>query len=135
MLPPETLRPHRSLAAFGAITFLFFGGMALLSTVSQRPATLATTALIAAFALAGAWMAVAALVEHHVVTEVGLRFHPLIGRPREVNWHEVTDVRYSPGMQWFRVRGAGAEVRVSRIFQGLATFATMVLDKVDHSAI
>lgn len=131
----QTLTVPRGLGILGVVAFVFFGGMAGFSVAGHTRAPLMATALFAAFALAGGWMALAVLVERYVLSASGLSFRPLVGRIREVEWDDVRDLSHNQWMNWFSVRGRTQEIRVSSTFQPLSGFARAVLTHVDHAAI
>jgi PH (Pleckstrin Homology) domain-containing protein len=127
--PPSTL-------IIGLTVFAFFFGIAIVSNVyANKTATALTTAVFLGFAALALWLVVDYVVARHEVSDEGLSHRSLLGR-RDIKWAEVSSVRYSLAMKWFRLETrAGRIARVSVMLVGLPEFARLLLAKVPPGAI
>jgi hypothetical protein len=127
--PPSTL-------IIGLVVFGLFAGIAVVSNVSaNRTTSVFATAVFVGFAALALWLVADYFVGRHEVTDDGMSHGSLIGR-RQLKWAEVSGVRYSPTMKWFRLQTrSGRAARVSAMLVGLPEFARLVLEKVPATAI
>ncbi len=117
----------RSIRIIGIGGLLFFSAIAVLSsTASDTPP--AIPLLFLGFALIGAWLVAESFCVWHEITRQGITYRRLIGRGGHLRWSELRQVRYSPWMGVFVLRGSNGEtVRVSTLMTGLPEFARMIL--------
>ena len=72
----------------------------------------------------------------HRANPEGLRHVGPWSRSRFIAWSDVTSVRYSAMMQWFRVTGRdGTRIRVSQYLIGMPDFARLIKRHVPREAI
>src|SRR5262245_7918260 len=127
--PPSTL-------IIGLVVFALFAGIAVVSNVyANRTTSVFTTAVFVGFAALALWLVADYFVGRHEVSDEGMSHGSLAGR-RQFKWTEVSGVRYSLAMKWFRweIR-SGRVARVSAMLVGLPEFARLVLAKVPAGAI
>jgi hypothetical protein len=127
--PPSTL-------IIGLVVFALFAGIAVVSNVyANRTTSVFTTAVFVGFAALALWLVADYFVGRHEVSDEGMSHGSLTGR-RQFRWTEVSGVRYSPAMKWFRLEiRSGRAARVSSMLVGLPDFARLVLAKVPAGAI
>jgi len=116
--------------------FALFTGIAVVSNVhANRTTSVFTTAIFVGFAVLALWLVADYFVGRHVVSDDGMNHGGLTGR-RQFKWAEVSGVRYSPAMKWFRLETRSGQVtRVSAMLVGLPEFARLVLARVPAGAI
>lgn len=126
-----------STLGIGIAGFVFFAGIAVLSNVYRNSTTTWwTTAGFLGFAL----MAVITIAEYflarHEVSESGINYGTLLGRRGEMRWSELEQVRYSPLLNWFRLKSRTGQVaHISEMLIGLPEFARLVLQHVPPNSI
>ena len=127
--PPSTL-------IIGLVVFTFFAGIAVVSNVyANQTTSVFTTAVFVGFAALALWLLADYFAGRHEVSDDGMNHGSVTGR-RQVTWAEVSGVRYSPAMKWFRLQTrSGRVARVSAMLVGLPEFARLVLEKVPADAI
>src|SRR5579859_7937301 len=94
---------------------------------------------VAAFLAIGAlssWFLWEYRFTRHEVSEVGMNYATLFRGRGSFRWQDVESVRFSNINKWFKIRlRSGRPVRISGWLMGLPTFATLLLQHVDHNAI
>src|SRR4029450_4211426 len=126
--PPSTL--------LMLVVFALFAGIAVVSNVyANHTTSVFTTAVFVGFAALALWLVADYFVGRHEVSDEGMSHGSLTGR-RQFRWTEVSGVRYSPAMKWFRLEiRSGRAARVSAMLVGLPEFARLALAKVPAGAI
>src|SRR4030095_7018465 len=91
--PPSTL-------IIGVVVFALFAGITVVSNIYANSTTsVFTTAVFVGFAALALWLGGGACLAGH---DEGMSHGSLTGR-RQFKWTEVSGVRYSPAMKWFRL--------------------------------
>jgi hypothetical protein len=128
--PPSTL-------IVGALCFAFFAGITVISNVvPNRTTTWWTTSIFVGFAALSAPLVVAYFMTEHHLSEDGLAYMKALARRNYLRWSDLRDVRYAPGMKWFRLETRSGDVaRISVMLMGLPEFARLLLVHAPADAI
>jgi hypothetical protein len=128
--PPSTL-------IVGALCFLLFAGLAVVSNVvPNKTSTWWTTLIFAGFAMLSLPIVVSYFAADYRVSEDGLDYRTFFGTKKYLRWSELGDVRYATGMKWFRLEThSGVLARVSVMLMGLPEFARLLLEHTPHDVI
>jgi hypothetical protein len=121
----------------GAVCFLFFAGLAVVSNVvPNETATWWTTAGFLGFAMLSVPLVVGYFTADYQVSEDGLAYRTLFGRRKYLRWSDLYRVSYAPAMKWFRLEARSKDVaRVSSMLMGLPEFARLLLESTPAGAI
>ena len=119
------------------MSFAFFAGIAVISNVySNETTTVWTTSIFLGFAILSLLMIADYFQARHEVSDEGMNYGRLTGTRGILKWSEVANVRYAPGIKWFRLETRSGEVaRVSAMLVGLPEFARLVLAHAPPGAI
>jgi len=128
--PPSTL-------VIGAVTFLFFGVIAVISNVfANHTTTWWTTATFVGFALLALPIIAGYFGTRHEMSEQGLRYGRLFGSSRFMRWLELKRIRFNPLTKCFRLEShSGDSLSISVMLMGLPVFARLVLARAPREAI
>src|SRR5688572_1180553 len=121
--PPSTL-------VIGAVCFLFFASLAVISNVfANETTTWWTTSIFVGFALLSVALIVQYFTADYLLSEDGLSYRTLFGKRKFMRWSELQRVRYAAIMNCFRLEARSGEVaRVSTMLMGLPEFARLLLE-------
>jgi hypothetical protein len=128
--PPTTL-------IMGAVCFLFFAGLAIVSNgVPNETTTWWTTSIFVGFAILSAPIVVDYFMANHQVSEDGLAYRKLVGTRKYLRWSDLRDVRYASLMKWFRLETRSGDVaRIAIMLMGLSEFARLLLENAPDDVI
>ena len=124
-------------AVIGLAEFLFFATSAVISNVlANKTTSWWTTAIFLGFALLALPVVGDYFAARHEVSREGLLYGRLLGDGGFLCWDELSSVRFSSSMKWFRLETqSGTVVRVSVMLMGLPVFAQMILAYARSAAI
>jgi len=133
----QQLRHPVSTLIIGLAGFLLFAAIAVISNVfSNKTTSWWTTAIFLGFALLALPVVGDYFAARHEVSREGLLYGRLIGDGGFLCWDELSSVRFSSSMKWFRLETqSGTVVRVSVMLMGLPVFAQMILAYARSAAI
>lgn len=126
-----------STLVIGLVCAGFFAGLAIVSNVwSNKTTTIWTTLTFVGFALLSLPMIADYWFARHAVSDEGMEYGRMFGQRGSFLWSEVKQVRYAPGMKWFKIDlQSGTRVRVSAMLYGLPEFARLALQHVPSALI
>src|SRR5438045_8259992 len=136
----QQLRHPVSTLIIGLAGFLLFAAIAVISNVfSNKTTSWWTTAIFLGFALL-ALLALPVVGDYfaarHEVSREGLLYGRLLGDGGFLCWDELSSVRFSSSMKWFRLETqSGKVVRVSVMLMCLLVFAQMIVTYARSAAI
>ena len=133
----QQLRHPVSTLIIGLAGFLLFAAIAVISNVfSNKTTSWWTTAIFLGFALLALPVVGDYFAARHEVSREGLLYGRLLGDGGFLCWDELSSVRFSSSMKWFRLETqSGTVVRVSVMLMGLPVFAQMILAYARSAAI
>ena len=130
------MHPRRTLIVALASAGVFFTAAFLAHLFPTDIVSNWATIVFAVFGVASLAMGADYFLARHVISAAGIRYGRLSGQCRTMHWPDVTSVRYSSSMKWFRLESHGGQVaRVSAMLTGLPEFARLVLERVPKEAI
>lgn len=135
--PAGRLRHPVGILVVGVACTFFFLALAMASIVFDNgTGGWGVASAFSAFALAGGLMILEYYRARHECSSNGLTYARLFGRGGFIGWQNVTAIRYSDAMKWFRITAHTGEVaRISAMQKGLPHFAGLVLAHVHSPAI
>jgi hypothetical protein len=115
----------------------FFAALAVLSSLFPgRTGTPLISLVFAGFAALGVPLIAEYVFARHTLTAGGLHYGRMFGGRGSLRWADVTRVRYSESMKWFRLDTAGGGVvRISALLIGLPDLARDLLAQVPAAAL
>lgn len=135
--PPGHLRHPAGVLAIGVVCATFFVALAVASIAFDNgTGGWGVASAFLSFALAGGLMILEYCRVRHNCSSNGLTYARLFGKGGFIGWHNVSSIRYSESMKWFRITATTGEIaRVSAMLKGLPCFADLVLRHVHSPAI
>ena len=109
-LPGRAARKKPLVTAEGALLLRFGNGYRVLGYVSIGPGCLCAFVLI--LLLPGLYLVFFALRTRVECDEQKVRLHAMNGRVREVEWHEVGEVKHDQKSMWLSLIGPNGRARV-----------------------
>jgi heme/copper-type cytochrome/quinol oxidase subunit 4 len=137
--PADSRRLHHpaSTLIVGAVTFVFFAGIAVISNVyANRTTTWWTTVIFVGFAVMSVPIMLDYFLARHDVSDEGLSYGRMLGGRGYIKWSELHRVHYAPVLKWFRLETREGKVaRISAMLVGLPEFAQVLLRRAPPGAI
>ncbi len=125
-----------STLIIGLVTFILFGGVAIISNVYDATTSWWVTTILVGFALLSVPMIADYFFCRHEVSDVGLSYGHMTGTRGYLLWSQVSRVHYSKLMKWFRIETRSGEVaRISAMLIGLPVFARLLLANTQPDAM
>ncbi|MFM9835502.1 MAG: hypothetical protein ACKVOA_05310 [Methylophilaceae bacterium] len=126
-----------STLVIGAVCFVFFAGITILSNVySNKTTSVWTTATFVSFAVIAVVVIADYFLARHEVSELGINFGKMTGLRGYIKWAELERIEYSYLTQWFKLKSTDGQVaRISVLLTGLPEFARLALKNAPASAI
>lgn len=136
-LLPGRLQHPVAVLALGAVCSLFFSALAVASIVFDNgTGGWGVASFFIAFALVGSLFILEYVRVRHECTNNGITYAKLFGSGGYLQWKDISSIRYSESMKWFRIESSSGEViRISAMLKGLPQFADLVLRNVHAPAI
>jgi len=136
-LDARRLAHPSSTFIIGAVCFLFFTGIAVVSNIFRNETTTWwTTAIFIGFAILSMTMVVDYFMANHRLSEDGLAYRTLLGTRKYLRWSDMREVRYASVPKWFRLETRSGDVaRISALLMGLPEFAKLLLENAPAEAV
>jgi tetratricopeptide (TPR) repeat protein len=134
---PGQLRYPPGAMISGAMAFLFFSFIALVSSIyGNQTATMWTSLVFMGMAAMGLYRMANYIFTRYEFTTDGICRRRLIGQPIHLPWDDITSVDYRDRAGKLVLKSAtGQSVRIPLQLLGLPAFAQAVLDRVPFTAI
>ena len=128
----------RGVLFIGVVCFAFCGALAVLPQfIVMETATWWTTAMFIAFALLGAFLALASTVEKHALSQAGIASRTWLGLKKSIAWHDLRSVQYLEYPKaCFRLEAnSGKVIKLSFSLVGLDILARLLLNHASGISI